>query len=137
MQQQLVPTLEYPKSVSISLEQAILNQETQVVMSKRFARRICNQRSSIQFYTNNIVRCLGILFFKSARRQDHQFNTLTSALLSFKLVIYKSHNKPNQSIFLTVSPYRNTRSRSKTYKQAISICNYYISYITFPIKIRP
>ena len=32
MQYQLVPTLEYPKSDYISLEQAILNQETQFII---------------------------------------------------------------------------------------------------------
>ena len=42
MQYHIVPTLDYPKSDSISLEQARLIQATQVVMSKRFTRRICN-----------------------------------------------------------------------------------------------
>ena len=42
MQYHLVATLDYPKSASISLEQARLNQATQVVIRKRFARRICN-----------------------------------------------------------------------------------------------
>ena len=41
-QYQLVPTLDYTKSASISLKQARLNQATQVVMRKRFARRIYN-----------------------------------------------------------------------------------------------
>ena len=46
----------------------------------------------------------------SAMREYCQLNTLTSDLLYYKYIIYKSPNKPNQDILLTMSPYKNTRS---------------------------
>ena len=49
----------------------------------------------------------------STRIQYHQFNNFRSALLSYKLIIYKSNKKPNQYIFLTISPSTNTRSGPK------------------------
>ena len=77
MQYKLFSTIDYTKSASISLEQARLHHTTQVVTSKRFTRIICNYQSSIQFYINNITRCLCIVVLLSARRKDHQFVTLT------------------------------------------------------------
>ena len=56
-----------------------------------------------------------------ARRQDHQFNTLTSAILSYKSIIYKTHKDTNQYIFLTMSPSANTRSGSTTSKETPDI----------------
>ena len=58
------------------------------------------------------------MFLLSARRQYYQFNNLMSALLSYKLIVYKSPKKLNQSILLTMSPSTNTRSRS-TYSREI------------------
>ena len=46
----------------------------------------------------------------SARRQYNQFNNFISVLLYYKYIIYKSPNKPNQYILLTMSPSTNTRS---------------------------
>ena len=48
------------------------------------------QLTRLQFYTNNITRCLGILDLLSERKEDHQFNAHTSVLLSYKSIIYKS-----------------------------------------------
>ena len=89
MQYHILPTLEYPKSASVSLEQPRLNQATQEVMGKRFMRRIYKYRSSIQLSTNNIESCLGIVVILYARRQYRQFNTLTIALLYYKSIIYQ------------------------------------------------
>ena len=66
--------------------------------------------SSIYLYTNNITRCLGIVVLLYARIQDHQFNNFIGVLLYYKFIIYKSTIKPNQYIFLTMSPCTNTRS---------------------------
>ena len=76
MQYHLLPTLDYLKSAYIILEQARLMKETQVVVSKRFAWIIYKYWSSIQFYTNNIARFLGIGVILSSRRQYHQLKTL-------------------------------------------------------------
>ena len=57
----------------------------------------------------------------SARRKDHQFNTLTRALLSYKLIFYKAHNKTNQSIFITIYPPTNTCSNSISTKETLAI----------------
>ena len=57
----------------------------------------------------------------SARIQDNQFNTFTSALIYDNSIIYKSSNKPNQSIFLTMSPSTNTRSGSTASKEKLDI----------------
>ena len=70
----------------------------------------------LQFYINNIASCIGIVVILSARIQDNQFITLKSDLLSYKLIVYKSHNNPNLSTFLTITPSRSTLSRSMTYK---------------------
>ena len=45
------------------------------------------QLTELKFYINNIVRCIGILVILSTRRQDHQFNTFTNVLLSYKYII--------------------------------------------------
>ena len=70
------------------------------------------QLMELQLYINKIAGCLGIMLLLPARRQYHHFNTITSALVSYKSIIYKSHNIPNQSIFLTMNFSRNTWSRS-------------------------
>ena len=57
----------------------------------------------------------------SASRQYHQFNTITSSILSYKSTIYKSHNNPNQYIFLTIYPSVNTRSGSTASKETLYI----------------
>ena len=44
-----------------------------------------------------------------------------SALLYEKFIIYKLHNKPNQSIFLTVSPSTNTLSGPTACKETLAI----------------
>ena len=44
-----------------------------------------------------------------------------SDLLSYKLISYKSHNKPNQSIFLTMSTSIKTRSSSISSKETLDI----------------
>ena len=79
------------------------------------------QLTELQFYTNNITRCLSIVVLLYARRQDHQFITLTIALLPYKSIIHKSHNKPNQYILLTMSSSRNTQSSSMTNKGSLAI----------------
>ena len=79
-------------------------------MSKCFVRIICNSRSPIQLYINKIASYLCIVVLLSARIQDHQLNVFTSVILSYKSIIYKSLNKPNQSIFLTMSLSPNTRN---------------------------
>ena len=40
------------------------------------------QLTELQFYINNIARCLGIVDILSARRQYHKFNTFTNILLA-------------------------------------------------------
>ena len=57
----------------------------------------------------------------STRRQDYQFNTFTNLLLSYKSIIYKSPDKPNQYIFLTRHPSTNTRSGLKARIETIDI----------------
>ena len=90
-------------------------------MRKQFAIRICNWRSSIQFYINNIARYIGIVVILSARRQYHKFNTFTIVLLSYKFIIYKSPNKTNQYIFLTMSSPTNTQSVPTSSDEIIAI----------------
>ena len=68
------------------------------------------QLTELKFYINNIGGCLGMVDLLSTRRQDNQVNNFTSVLLSYKSIIYKSPNKPNQSIYLTMSPSKNTWS---------------------------
>ena len=65
--------------------------------------------------------CICILVPLYSRIQYHQFNTFTSAILSYKPIIYKSTNNPNQSIFLMMSPSTNTRSVSTASKKILSI----------------
>ena len=48
------------------------------------------QLTKLQFYINNIARCLGIVDILSERRQDHKFITFTSVILYWKLIIHKS-----------------------------------------------
>ena len=45
----------------------------------------------------------------SARRKYYQFKIFTSVLLSYKSIIYKSPNNPNQHILLKTSPSTNTQ----------------------------
>ena len=47
-----------------------------MVTRKIFARRICNYLSSIQFYINNIARCLGVVLISSVKIQDHHSKNL-------------------------------------------------------------
>ena len=48
------------------------------------------QLMALQFYINNIPRCLDIVDILYARRKYHQFKNFTSVLISYKLIIYKS-----------------------------------------------
>ena len=53
--------------------------------------------------------------------QDHEFNTLISGLISYNYIIYKSTNKPNRHIFLTVFTYMNTQSGLTYSNKTLSI----------------
>ena len=57
----------------------------------------------------------------SASRKYHQLISITSDLLYYKLIIYKSHNNTNQYIFLIMTTSINTRYRSITYKESLAI----------------
>ena len=65
----------------------------QSVNSSGYEQTICDnnlQLTELQFYINNVARCLGIVDLLYSRIQYHQFNTFTSVLLSYKSIIYKS-----------------------------------------------
>ena len=47
------------------------------------------QLTELQFYTNNIARCIGIMDILYTSGKDHQFNTLKTVLLYHKSIIYK------------------------------------------------
>ena len=57
----------------------------------------------------------------TARIQDSEFNTFASSLLTYKFIIYRSPNNPNQSKFLIISPSTNTHSGYTVSKETLSI----------------
>ena len=61
------------------------------------------QLTELKPYINNITRCLGILDILSADRQDHQFNSLTSVLLSYKSIVYKSKSPHPTSLWYSIN----------------------------------
>ena len=65
--------------------------------------------------------CLGIAVLLFARRKCYQFNTITNALLYYKYIIYKSPNKLNQYISLTMSTSTSIRSGSTSSKETLYI----------------
>ena len=66
MKYQLLPILDYPKSILISLEQAILYQTTQVVMRKRFARKSSTNGFAILHEQHHkVYRYIGYFIFKN------------------------------------------------------------------------
>ena len=50
------------------------------------------QLMELQFYINNIARCLGMVVLLSERRQDHQFNTLIDCSSLFTGRLSTNHN---------------------------------------------
>ena len=60
--------------------------------SSGYEKTLCEnsiQVTELHFYINNFVRCLVIVDLLYARIQDHQLNTFTSFILSYKSIIYK------------------------------------------------
>ena len=70
-----MPKLSWNKPVSSGYEKTLRKKNMQL--------------TELQFYINNIARCLDIVDLLSTRRQYHQFNTFKIVLLSYKSVIYK------------------------------------------------
>ena len=78
------------------------------------------QLTELQFYINNITRCLGIVVLLSESRQDHQWYNLIKIATLFTSQLSKNHNNiqqasnltrisehytsPTQTLFLTMSP---------------------------------
>ena len=50
------------------------------------------QLMELQFYINNIIRCLGIVDLISSRRQYHHFYTLIKCATLFKIQLSNNYN---------------------------------------------
>ena len=86
------------------------------------------QLTELQFCINNIATCLGIVDLLSARRQDHQWNTLIQCETLFTSQLSTNHNNfqqdsdvqtktkqstiPTKNIILIMSPSTNKWSCS-------------------------
>ena len=141
MQYQLLLILDYPKSGVIILEQARLYQTTQVLTIATICKKNI-QLSELQLYTNNIARCLGIMFILSASRQDDQFNTLIKCsnllqLYDLKITqqtsVIKSNLQAQPNIYSSSCiPPKHTQSGPKTTASLAPLNSSYVKKLIFP-----
>ena len=105
------------------------------------------QQLDLQFYTNNITRCIGIVNLLSARIQDHQCYTLIKFVTLFTSQLSTNYNFikreyvflsisyqftiPTKKLFPIMSPSTNTQ-----YSSTENI-NIFTEYTTTPTSPQP